>query len=128
MVPTSTGAAKAIALVVPELEGRLDGMAIRVPTADVSLVDLVFTSSRDTTVEEINAALTDAANGPMQGVLAVTSEPVVSSDMIGNPHSSTIDLPLTKVTHGNLVKVLSWYDNEWGFSNRMLDLARIVGA
>ena len=128
MVPTTTGAAKAIALVMPELTDKLHGMAIRVPTPNVSLIDLVFTAARNTTAEEINGALTDAANGPLKGVLQVTDEPLVSSDLVGNPNSSVIDLPLTHVMDGNLVKVLSWYDNEWGFSNRMLDLAARVGA
>ena len=128
MVPTSTGAAKAIALVIPELEGKLNGMAIRVPTPNVSLVDLVFTAGRDTTVEEINAAFVEAANGPLKGIMAARSAPMVSSDLISDPHSSTIDLDLTQVIDGNLVKVLSWYDNEWGFSNRMVDLATIMGA
>ena len=128
MVPTSTGAAKAIALVIPELEGKLNGMAIRVPTPNVSLVDLVFTAGRDTTVEEINAAFVEAANGPLKGIMAARSAPMGSSDLISDPHSSTIDLDLTQVIDGNLVKVLSWYDNEWGFSNRMVDLATIMGA
>ena len=128
MVPTSTGAAKAIGLVLPHLNGRLDGMAIRVPTPNVSLVDLVFTAGRDTTVEEINGALAEAARGRLAGVLAAESAPMVSSDLIGNPHSSIIDLDLTQVMDGRVVKVLSWYDNEWGFSNRMLDLALHVGA
>ena len=128
MVPTSTGAAKAIALVIPELEGKLNGMAIRVPTPDVSLIDLVFTANRKTTVEEVNQALQDAANGALAGVLDATYEPVVSSDMIGNPHSSIVDLSLTQVMDGNLVKVLSWYDNEMGFSNRMVNLALLLGA
>jgi len=129
MVPTSTGAAKAIGLVLPQLAGRLHGMAVRVPTPNVSLVDLVFTAKRDTTAEEINAALTAAAaEGPLHGVLAATHAPLVSSDLIGNPHSSIIDLALTSVIDGNVVKVLSWYDNEWGFSNRMVDLAVHVGS
>lgn len=127
MVPTSTGAAKAIALVIPELEGCLNGMAIRVPTPDVSLVDLVFTAKRDTTVQELNDALLAAARGPLAGVLDATYDPIVSSDLIGNRHSSIADLSLTQVIDGNLVKVLSWYDNEMGFSNRMIDLALILG-
>jgi len=128
MVPTTTGAAKAIALVLPELTGKLNGMAIRVPTPNVSLVDLVFTAQRDTTAEEINAALVEAASGPLKGVLDAVSAPMVSSDLISNPHSSIVDLDLTQVIDGNLVKVLSWYDNEWGFSNRMIDLATLMGA
>jgi glyceraldehyde 3-phosphate dehydrogenase len=128
MVPTSTGAAKAIGLVLPHLDGRLDGMAIRVPTPDVSLVDLVFTAGRDTTVEEINGALKAAAEGKLAGVLSAVSAPMVSSDLVGNPYSSIIDLDLTQVMDGRVVKVLSWYDNEWGFSCRMVDLALHVGA
>ncbi|NCG20791.1 MAG: type I glyceraldehyde-3-phosphate dehydrogenase [Rhodobacterales bacterium] len=128
MVPTTTGAAKAIALVMPELADKLHGIAIRVPTPNVSLIDLVFTAGRNTTTEEINGALTEAAQGHLKGVLQVTDEPLVSSDLVGNSNSSIIDLPLTHVMDGNLVKVLSWYDNEWGFSNRMLDLAARVGA
>lgn len=127
MVPTSTGAAKAIGLVLPELKGKLNGLSIRVPTTNVSIVDLVFTAKRDTTADEVNEALRKAAAGPLKGVLEAVDEPVVSSDMIGNPHSSSVDLALTDVIDGRLVKVLSWYDNEWGFSNRMLDLARVVG-
>jgi glyceraldehyde 3-phosphate dehydrogenase len=128
MVPTTTGAAKAIALVLPELAGKLNGMAIRVPTPNVSLVDLVFTAHRSTTVEEINGALIEAANGPLKGVLSAVSAPMVSSDLISNPHSSIADIDLTQVIDGTLVKVLSWYDNEWGFSNRMVDLATLMGA
>ena len=127
MLPTSTGAAKAIGLVMPALAGRLDGMAVRVPTPDGSLVDLTFRSGRDTSVDEINRVLEAAANGPMKGVLEATYAPLVSSDIIGNPHSSIADLSVTQVLDGRLVKVLSWYDNEWGFSNRMLDLARLAG-
>lgn len=127
MVPTSTGAAKAIGLVMPELAGRLNGMAVRVPTPNVSLVDLVFTASRDTTVEEVNEALTSAANGPLKGVLEASRAPLVSSDLIGNAHSSIADLDFTQVIDNRLVKVLSWYDNEWGFSNRMADLAVHMG-
>jgi glyceraldehyde 3-phosphate dehydrogenase len=126
MVPTSTGAAKAIGLVMPELAGKLDGMAIRVPTPNVSLVDLVFTAKRDTSEAELNEALIAASNGALKGVLGTTDEPLVSSDLIGNPNSSIVDLPNTKVVEGNLVKVLSWYDNEWGFSCRMIDLAKVV--
>lgn len=127
MVPTSTGAAKAIGLVLPELAGRLNGMAIRVPTANVSVVDLVFTAGRETSVDEVHKALIAASNGPMKGILATTDEPLVSSDLIGNPASSTVDLSLTQVMDGTLVKIVTWYDNEWGFSCRMLDLARKVG-
>ncbi len=127
MVPTSTGAAKAIGLVLPALAGRLNGMAIRVPTPDVSLVDLVFDAGRETSEEEINEALRAAAAGPLAGVLEATDEPIVSGDLIGNPHSSIVDLALTQVIDGRLVKILSWYDNEWGFSNRMIDLAVHMG-
>ena len=123
MVPTSTGAAKAIKLVLPHLDGKLDGLAVRVPTPNVSMVDLVANVERAASAEEINAAFEAAAGGPLNGVLAVSHEPVVSSDLIGNPHSSIIDAPLTQVKNGTLVKVMSWYDNEWGFSNRMVDLA-----
>lgn len=123
MVPTTTGAAVAVTKVLPELAGKLDGMAIRVPTPNVSLVDLVFNAGRDTTAEEINALVKAAADGPLIGVLEFTTEPLVSVDLVGNPHSSIFDSTLTKVTGGRMVKVLSWYDNEYGFSNRMLDLA-----
>jgi glyceraldehyde 3-phosphate dehydrogenase len=122
MVPTSTGAAKAVALVLPQLAGKLNGMAIRVPTPNVSLIDLVFTTEKPVTVESINAALTEAANGALKGVLAAERAPLVSSDLVGNPHSSIADLPLTQTMGDNFAKILSWYDNEWGFSNRMLDL------
>ncbi|MFT4975011.1 MAG: glyceraldehyde 3-phosphate dehydrogenase [Myxococcota bacterium] len=128
IVPTSTGAAKAVGLVLPQLAGKLNGMAIRVPTPDVSLVDLVFKSARPVTVEAINAALTAAAAGPMKGVLLASTAPLVSSDLMGDPHSSIADLPLTQVMDDDMAKVLSWYDNEWGFSCRMLDLARLVAA
>ncbi len=127
MVPTSTGAAKAIGLVLPELAGRLDGLAIRVPTPNVSLVDLVFRSERPTDVDTLNAAFREAASTYLDGVLAVDDGHLVSSDLIGNPFSSIIDLPTTSVIDGRLVKVLAWYDNEWGFSNRMIDLALHVG-
>ncbi len=120
MIPTKTGAAKAVGLVLPELKGKLDGLAIRVPTPNVSLVDLVFSSKRDTTVDEINNAITKAANGHLKGILQVNSLPLVSIDFNHNPHSSIFDATQTRVS-GKLVKVFSWYDNEWGFSNRMLD-------
>ena len=127
MVPTSTGAAKAIGLVLPELAGRLDGMAMRVPTPNASVVDLVFTAGRNTSAEELNAAFTEAAaSGPLEGILGVSNGALVSSDIIGDPRSSIVDLPITKVIDGNLVKILTWYDNEWGFSNRMIDLANLV--
>ena len=123
MIPTSTGAAKAVGLVLPELKGRLDGTAIRVPTPNVSAVDLVFTSKRATSVEEVNDAIKAAAEGPLRGVLAVTDEKNVSVDFNHDPHSSTFHLDQTKVMEGTMVRILSWYDNEWGFSNRMADTA-----
>ncbi|TMM49746.1 type I glyceraldehyde-3-phosphate dehydrogenase [Qipengyuania marisflavi] len=123
MIPTTTGAARAVGLVLPELNGKLDGSSVRVPTANVSLVDLVFTPGRDTTAEELNAALKAAADGPMKGVLDYTDEPLVSSDFNHHPASSTIDSLETTVTEGKLCRVVSWYDNEWGFSNRMIDTA-----
>jgi glyceraldehyde 3-phosphate dehydrogenase len=122
MIPTSTGAAKAIYLAIPELKGKLDGVAIRVPTPNVSVVDLTAQLAKPASAEEINAAFKRAAEGPMKGVLAVTSEELVSIDFRGNPNSSIVDAPLTKVVDGNLAKVFSWYDNEWGFSNRVSDL------
>ena len=121
MIPTKTGAAAAVGLVLPELKGRLDGFAIRVPTINVSLVDLSFTAARKTTVEEIHAAVRAAANGPLKGVLAYNDQPLVSVDFNHDPASSTYDATLTKVIQGSLVKACAWYDNEWGFSNRMLD-------
>ena len=120
MIPTKTGAAAAVGLVLPELNGRLDGFAIRVPTINVSLVDLSFIAERDTTVEEVNRILREAAAGPLRGILAYNEDPLVSVDFNHNAHSSIFDATLTKVS-GRLVKVSSWYDNEWGFSNRMLD-------
>ncbi len=123
MIPTKTGAAAAVGLVLPELDGRLDGFAMRVPTINVSVVDLTFTASKATTVEEVNAAVREAAEGPLEGVLSYTEEPLVSIDFNHNPASSILDAGLTKVLDGKLVKVCSWYDNEWGFSNRMLDTA-----
>ncbi len=123
MIPTSTGAAKAVGLVLPELNGKLDGSSIRVPTANVSVVDLVFTPKRDASVEEINHAIIEAANGPLKGVLAATDKPLVSSDFNHDPHSSTVALPQTQIVEGKLVRVLTWYDNEWGFSTRMTDTA-----
>ena len=128
IVPTSTGAAKAVGLVLPQLAGKLNGMAIRVPTPNVSLVDLVINTREPVTVDAINAALTEAANGALKGVLAASTGPIVSSDMVGNPHSSIADLPLTQVTGTHTAKVLSWYDNEWGFSCRMIDLVRRLAA
>lgn len=126
MIPTSTGAAKAIGLVLPELKGKLDGLSVRVPTPNVSLVDVTFEVSKQTTVEEVNKALKAASTGAMKGILGYTDEPLVSVDFNGNPHSSYIDASCTKVIDGNMVKILSWYDNETGFSWRMLDVARLL--
>ncbi|MBK3402948.1 type I glyceraldehyde-3-phosphate dehydrogenase [Methylorubrum populi] len=123
MIPTSTGAAKAVGLVLPELKGKLDGTAIRVPTPNVSAVDLVFTAKRAISVQEINDAIKAAASGPLKGVLGVTDRPNVSIDFNHDPHSSTFHLDQTKVMDGTFVRILSWYDNEWGFSNRMADTA-----
>ena len=120
MIPTKTGAAAAVGLVLPELNGKLDGFAIRVPTINVSLVDLTFIAKRDTTVEEVNALMKAASEGALEGILTYQTEPLVSIDFNHNPASSNFDSTLTKVS-GRLVKVSSWYDNEWGFSNRMLD-------
>jgi glyceraldehyde 3-phosphate dehydrogenase len=121
MIPTKTGAAAAVGLVMPELAGKLDGYAIRVPTINVSLVDLSFIAKRPTTVDEVNGVLKEAAEGPLKGILAYNKAPLVSMDFNHDPHSSVFDATLTKVCEGTLVKVSSWYDNEWGFSNRMLD-------
>jgi glyceraldehyde 3-phosphate dehydrogenase len=123
MIPTSTGAARAVGLVLPELKGKLDGTAVRVPTPNVSMIDLVFTSGRNTTAEEINEAIKKASAGRLKGVLATVDGPSVSIDYNHDPASSTFDLTQTQVVDGNLVRVLSWYDNEWGFSNRMSDTA-----
>jgi glyceraldehyde 3-phosphate dehydrogenase len=127
MIPTTTGAAKATGLVLPEVEGRIDGMAIRVPTADVSLVDLVAELERDVTEAEVNNAFQAAADGPMAGVLGVSNEPLVSIDYTSDPRSSTVDALSTSVMDGRMVKVLSWYDNEWGYSSRVVDLVGFVG-
>ena len=127
LIPTSTGAARAVGLVLPELAGKLDGTAIRVPTPNVSLIDLTFTASRATSVEEVNQAVTEAANGPLNGILAVNDVPLVSMDFNHDPASSTFDLTQTQVVDGTFVRVLSWYDNEWGFSNRMNDVAALLG-
>ena len=126
MIPTSTGAAKAIYLAIPELKGRLDGVAIRVPTPNVSVVDLTVELKAEATAETINAALTKAAAGPLKGVLEVSTEELVSIDFRGNPASSIVDAPLTRVVQGNLAKVFAWYDNEWGFSSRMCDLIHFM--
>jgi glyceraldehyde 3-phosphate dehydrogenase len=128
MIPTTTGAARAVSLVLPHLKGKLDGMAIRVPTPNVSVVDLVAELDKDATAESVNAALKEAADGPMKGILQYTDEPIVSIDMNGNPHSSIVDAGVTKVIGGNMVKVLSWYDNEWGYSTRLTDLMVYIGS
>ena len=127
MIPTSTGAARAVGLVLPDLQGKLDGTAIRVPTANVSLIDLTFVAKRRTSAEEVNAAVTKAAKGKLKGVLAVNDEPLVSSDFNHSAASSTLDLHETQVIDGTFVRVMSWYDNEWGFSNRMSDTAVAMG-
>jgi glyceraldehyde 3-phosphate dehydrogenase len=127
MIPTSTGAAKAIGEVMPELKGKLDGYAMRVPTSDVSVVDLSVILGKETTAEAINEAMRKAANGPLKGILQVSDEPLVSIDFRGNPHSSILDADNTKVMNGNFAKVLSWYDNEWGYSCRVVDLALMMG-
>jgi len=126
MVPTSTGAAKAVGKVLPELKGKLDGVSIRVPTPNVSVVDFKFNAARPTTVEEVNKAIVDAANGPLKGILGYYTEPLVSSDFNHDPRSSIFALNETKVIEGTLVRVMSWYDNEWGFSNRMSDTATVM--
>ena len=128
MIPTSTGAARAVGLVLPELKGKLDGVAFRVPTPNVSVVDFTFVPTRQTSIEEINEALIAAADGAMQGVLGYHREPLVSVDFNHDSHSSTVDLSATKVLESQLVRVASWYDNEWGFSNRMNDVAAILGS
>jgi glyceraldehyde 3-phosphate dehydrogenase len=127
MIPTSTGAAVAVGLVLPDLAGKLDGSSIRVPTPNVSVVDLTFVPTRDTTLEEVNSLLKAAAEGELKGVLGYTEEPLVSIDFNHDAHSSTIDSLETSVLEGKLVRVLSWYDNEWGFSNRMVDTAGVIG-
>jgi len=127
IVPTSTGAAKAIALVLPELKGKLDGYALRVPTPTGSATDLTFEAARETTVEEVNAIVKAAAEGPLKGILAYSEDPIVSTDIVTNPASCIFDAPLTKVI-GNQVKIVGWYDNEWGYSNRLVDLTKLVGA
>ncbi len=128
MIPTSTGAAKALHLVVPELKGKLDGFAMRVPTPNVSVVDLVVSVEQSATVEEVNAAMKAAADGPMKGILGYSEAPLVSADFKGDERSSIVDAPLTRVIAGNLVKVISWYDNEWGYSCRVRDLIRFLSA
>jgi glyceraldehyde 3-phosphate dehydrogenase len=127
MIPTSTGAAKAVGLVLPDLAGKLDGVAIRVPTPNVSVVDLVFEATRSTSMQEINDAIRAAANGRLKGILGFTDQPNVSSDFNHDPHSSIFHMDQTKVMDGTMVRILSWYDNEWGFSNRMADTAVAMG-
>jgi glyceraldehyde 3-phosphate dehydrogenase len=127
MIPTSTGAAKAVGLVLPELKGKLDGVSIRVPTPNVSVVDLVFEAARPTTVEEVNAAIRAAADGQLKGILGYADQPNVSMDFNHDPHSSIFHMDQTKVMDGTMVRILSWYDNEWGFSNRMADTAVAMG-
>jgi glyceraldehyde 3-phosphate dehydrogenase len=126
LVPTSTGAAKAVGLVLPELNGKLHGFAIRAPVPTGSVVDLTFEAERETSVEEVNGALKAAADGPLKGILEYTEDPIVSTDIISNPHSSIADAGLTAVLDGTLVKVVSWYDNEWGYSNRVVDVVQKV--
>jgi glyceraldehyde 3-phosphate dehydrogenase len=126
LVPTSTGAAKAVGLVLPELNGKLNGFAVRAPVPTGSVVDLTFVASRETSVDEVNAAMKAAADGPLQGILEYTEDPIVSSDIVTNPHSSIFDSKLTSVVGGTLVKAISWYDNEWGYSNRCVDLLQRV--
>ncbi|MDP1808062.1 MAG: type I glyceraldehyde-3-phosphate dehydrogenase [Actinomycetota bacterium] len=126
IIPTSTGAAKAIGEVVPELKGRLDGLALRVPVADGSIVDLVVETEKNTDIAAVNAAMKAAAVGPMKGILQYTEDPIVSIDVVDNPHSSVFDGLSTMVSGGNLVKILSWYDNEWGYSSRLVDLVKYI--
>ncbi|WP_202079156.1 type I glyceraldehyde-3-phosphate dehydrogenase [Caldalkalibacillus salinus] len=128
IIPTTTGAAKAVALVLPELEGKLNGFAMRVPTKNVSVVDLVAELDKDASADDVNKALKEAAEGPLKGILAYSEEPLVSTDYNGDPHSSTIDALSTMVLDGNMVKVVSWYDNEWGYSNRVVDLVEYIAS
>jgi len=127
MIPTSTGAAKAVGLVIPELQGKLSGSAVRVPTANVSMVDLAFQPEMRSHADEINAYMKEAAKGPMKGVISYSESPLVSSDLNHDPHSAIFASPLTKDMDGDLVKIIAWYDNEWGFANRMIDVARVMG-
>lgn len=126
MIPTSTGAAKAVALVIPDLKGKFDGISVRVPTPNVSLVDVVMNVEKSTSTEEVNQVLKDAANGPLKGILAFSEEPLVSIDFRGNPNSSIVDAENTKVIDGTCIKILSWYDNEWGYSCRVRDLVKYI--
>jgi glyceraldehyde 3-phosphate dehydrogenase len=127
MIPTSTGAAKAIGHVLPSLQGKLDGIAVRVPLADGSVVDLTAVTSKAVTVTSVNAAMKQAAEGELRGILEYTEDPIVSQDVVGNPHSAVFDSLLTMVSGDRLVKVFAWYDNEWGFSNRMVDTLLLLG-
>jgi len=127
-IPTTTGAARAIGLVIPELKGKLDGISMRVPVPNGSIVDLVAEIEQNATKDELNAAFREAAQGPLRGILEYSEEDLVSSDVIGNPHSSIVDGKLTAVMDGNLIKVLAWYDNEWGFSNRVIELLHLLGS
>jgi glyceraldehyde 3-phosphate dehydrogenase len=124
LIPASTGAAKAIGLVIPDLNGKLHGFAVRAPVPTGSVVDLTVEASRETSIEEINQAMKAAADGPLTGILQYTEDPIVSSDIIKNPHSSIFDAQLTAVMDGTMVKLVSWYDNEWGYSNRVVDVAQ----
>jgi glyceraldehyde 3-phosphate dehydrogenase len=125
-IPTTTGAAKAVGIVLPELKGKIDGIAMRIPTPNVSVVDLVALMKRDVTADEVNAAFREASEGKMKGILQYCEEPLVSIDFLSNPHSSIVDSLFTRVTDGNLVKVLAWYDNEWGYSCRLKDLVKFI--
>jgi glyceraldehyde 3-phosphate dehydrogenase len=125
-IPTTTGAAKAVGLVMPELKGKIDGIAVRVPTPNVSIVDFVAVLKKATTAEEVNAAFRRAAEGPLKGILGVTDEPLVSVDFMGDRRSGIVDLLSTKVIDGNLVKTIAWYDNEWGYSCRLVDLVKFI--
>jgi glyceraldehyde 3-phosphate dehydrogenase len=126
MIPTTTGAARATGLVIPEVLGKIDGMSIRVPTPDVSIVDLVAEVEQETSVEALNEAFAEAAAGALAGILGITHEPLVSIDFTGNSHSAVVDAMSTNVSGGRMIKVLAWYDNEWGYSSRVVDLARYV--
>jgi glyceraldehyde 3-phosphate dehydrogenase len=128
MIPTTTGAAKAIGLVIPELKGKMDGMAVRVPTPTVSLVDLTVNVEKSTNADEVNSLMKQAAGGELKGILDYSELPLVSGDYIGNPYSSIFDADFTKVLEGNIIKVLSWYDNEWGYSMRTVDLAEYISS
>jgi glyceraldehyde 3-phosphate dehydrogenase len=128
MIPTTTGAAKATALVIPEVKGKIDGLSVRVPTPDVSLTELVVEVEKPTSIEEVNTAFRTAADGPLAGILYYTTEPLVSSDYVGNPYSCILDSLNTNVVDGTLVKVSGWYDNEWGYASRCVDILRFVGA